>query len=77
MSARASVKVRGRKPGTRAATDAALAAELRTALADLERSPCTFWACDGPNRPRSMVTCSHCWGLRHVATVLTSLERRG
>lgn len=57
-------------------TDAELAKLLDDALDNLERCDCSFWACDGPTRPQHMVTCTKCWAMRMVATVLASLQAR-
>lgn len=57
-------------------SDRALAALLGSALDNLSRSDCSFWACEGPNRPQQMCTCVKCWAMREVATVKASLEAR-
>lgn len=61
----------------RRGSDRELAKVLEDALDNLSRSTCSFWACDGPNRPKSMCTCVKCWAMREVATVLVSLRARG
>jgi hypothetical protein len=58
------------------ASDRALARLLGEALADLAESHCTFWACAGPRRPRPMATCSKCWAMRQIATVMATLNAR-
>ena len=58
-------------------SDRALAALLAFALDKLAGANCTFWACEGPSRPRSMCTCNKCWAMREIATVKASLEARG
>ena len=50
--------------------------ELNSALEYLADTPCSFWACDGPQRPRLMCTCSKCWAMREVAKVKAALERK-
>ena len=42
---------------------------LDEALEDLSKATCSFWACEGPQRPQHMVTCNKCWAMRNVATV--------
>lgn len=34
---------------------------LKQTLDTLARTPCTFWACEGPENPVHMITCSNCW----------------
>lgn len=53
-----------------------LAERLGTALKNLASSPCSFWACDGPSRPKAMCTCRKCYAMRDVAAVKASLEVR-
>lgn len=48
---------------------------LKGAIADLCDTPCCFWACEGPNRPRSMMTCTRCWNLRMLQSIAVTLER--
>ena len=60
----------------RRGTDAKLVALLCEALDDLAGSHCSFWACEGPNKPRHMATCVKCWAMRNIATVKASLEAR-
>lgn len=57
-------------------SDVALAAALEDALQDLAASPCGFWACEGPRKPRWMVTCRKCWATREIAAVKASLDAR-
>lgn len=57
-------------------SDRALANLLASALDNLAGANCTFWACEGPGRPRSMCTCNKCWAMREIATVKASLEAR-
>lgn len=58
-------------------SDRALATLLASALDNLAAANCTFWACEGPSRPRDMCTCQKCWAMREIATVKASLEARG
>lgn len=51
------------------------AKRLREAIESLTDTDCCFWACQGPNRPQAMVTCSRCWSLRTLTAVLVTLER--
>ncbi len=51
------------------------AKRLREAVEGIAGTDCCFWACEGPNRPRSMVTCTRCWNLRTLGAVLATLER--
>lgn len=55
--------------------DRELARRVENALEALEDTPCTFWACDGPNKPRHMVTCTRCWAVRDLRLVLRHLKR--
>jgi len=48
---------------------------LDDALQDLSKADCTFWACQGPSYPRSMITCSKCYAMREIATVKKTIER--
>lgn len=48
--------------------------ELEYALDNLSRTPCSFWACNGPRRPQHMVTCCKCWAMRQIAIVLATLR---
>lgn len=57
-------------------SDRALAKRLVEGLANMERTHCTFWACDGPHKPRHMITCTRCWAIRDINVVLAALERR-
>lgn len=51
------------------------AKRLREAIEGIAETDCCFWACRGPNYPRTMVTCSRCWNLRDLTAVLVTLER--
>lgn len=50
--------------------------QLAEALDSLAYGHCTFWACKGPNKPRSMVTCNKCWAMRQIANVKRTIERQ-
>jgi hypothetical protein len=60
----------------RRGSDRQLVKLLAAALDNLSRTPCTFWACNGPSKPRHMCTCIKCWSMRDIATVATSLQAR-
>lgn len=55
--------------------------ELLKLLADaqehLARTPCAFWACEGPQRMQHMITCIKCSAMRNIGTVQASLMARG
>jgi hypothetical protein len=53
-----------------------LMALLDEAQEDLGRTPCAFWACEGPKRMVHMVTCIKCSAMRNIATVRASLQVR-
>jgi hypothetical protein len=67
-------KMRARS-GTRG-SDAEMIKLLADALESLADASCSFWACDGPKKPRNMVTCTKCWAMRNIATVKATLEAR-
>lgn len=48
--------------------------QLTEALEELAETPCAFWACEGPRRPRGMVTCCKCWVMRDLARLKATLE---
>ena len=48
---------------------------LGNALTVLARTPCSFWACEGPEHPKSMMTCTKCWAMRDIAAVKKRLEK--
>jgi hypothetical protein len=50
-------------------------AKLDEALQDLAETPCGFWACEGPSRPRDMCTCKKCYAMRGIASVRATLAR--
>lgn len=57
-------------------TDRKVVERMQMALDGFARSPCTFWACEGPHRPKHMITCSHCWAVRDLSVALAAMERR-
>lgn len=61
--------------GRKNAKPSELAAQLQDALDDLARSPCAYWACEGPNRVRYMCTCCKCYAVREVEKVRAALAR--
>jgi hypothetical protein len=63
--------MRGRKD----ADPAWMIQQLGEALESLSETPCSFWACEGPTRPRYMTTCNKCWTMRQIAGVKRTLER--
>lgn len=65
-------KMRGRKKMNRKL----MIQQLKDALESLADTPCSFWACDGPNRPRYMITCGKCWAMRNIASAMKTLERQ-
>lgn len=69
-------KINVRARTGRRAADSQLIKLLAEALLDLESCACVFWACEGPNRPRHMVTCRRCQAVRAVAKVQATLELR-
>lgn len=65
-------KMRGRK-------DLIISVEIQyldEALEFLSGTPCSFWACKGPGKPRHMVTCSKCHAMRGIASVKSTLKRQ-
>ncbi len=68
-----SVAVKRRLP-KRPMSIAKMIERLESALANMERSSCTFWACEGPSRPRHMITCTRCWAVRDIQLVLRHLR---
>lgn len=51
-----------------------IADRLRAALDNMESVPCTFWACNGPNTVRHMITCTRCWAVRDMRVALRHAE---
>lgn len=47
--------------------------QLDSALEMLSDTPCSFWACEGPSKPRHMKTCGKCWAMREIAAVRATL----
>lgn len=47
---------------------------LDDALNLLADTPCSFWACEGPEKPEDMKTCSKCWAMISIASVKMRLE---
>lgn len=60
----------------RRGTDRQLLKLLDSALENISHANCTFWACEGPSRPRPMCTCNKCWSMREIATVRATLAER-
>src|SRR5688572_310645 len=50
--------------------------ELDEALTELADTPCLFWACEGPRRPRNMVTCRKCWTMRSLARLRATMAAK-
>ena len=50
--------------------------ELDKALEELSETPCSFWACEGPRRPRAMVTCRKCWTMRSLARIRATMAAK-
>jgi hypothetical protein len=51
-------------------------ADIRELVSMLKRLPCVFWACEGPQRPLHMITCTKCWAVRIALDHLRSLENK-
>jgi len=51
-----------------------LITQLDEALKLLADTPCSFWACEGPDKPENMKTCSKCWAMINIASVKRRLE---
>ena len=49
--------------------------ELDEAQDDLSRTPCAFWACNGPRRPKAMCMCCKCSAMRLVGKVRAALNQ--
>ena len=49
---------------------------LDATLELLSGTPCSFWACRGPQRPEHMITCSKCWAMREIGAVRATLARQ-
>lgn len=50
-------------------------AKLDEALESLASIPCVFWACEGPDNPKDMVTCSKCWAMINIKQVRELLAK--
>lgn len=70
-----SVTVNIREP-KRPMSIAATTRLLEGVLESMQSVDCTFWACEGPQRPRHMVTCSRCWAVRDLQRALRHLRAR-
>ena len=57
-------------------TDAEMVKVLESAMEYLASSICSFWACEGPRKPRSMCTCGKCYAMREIGTVIATLKAR-
>lgn len=53
-----------------------IVSELDEALEELAETPCGFWACEGPRRPRAMVTCRKCWTMRSLARLRATIAAK-
>lgn len=49
--------------------------ELDNAQEGLADTPCAFWACNGPTRPKPMCTCCKCSAMRDIARVRAALAK--
>ena len=49
--------------------------ELDDAQEGLADTPCSFWACQGPRRPKPMCTCCKCNAMRSIAKVRAALAQ--
>lgn len=49
--------------------------ELDEAQEGLAETPCSFWACDGPRRPKPMCTCCKCNSMRTIGKVRAALAQ--
>ena len=65
-------KMKGRKNLNLAAE----IARIDKILEQLSLIPCSFWACEGPTRPRFMLTCTKCWMVRDLMGVRQTLARQ-
>jgi len=48
--------------------------ELDEAQDYLAYTPCAFWACRGPLRPKAMCTCCKCSAMRNIGRVRAALN---
>ena len=65
-----------KKRGRKNMTDKEMVEELDGVMETLSQCPCSFWACDGPKKPRWMQTCNKCWAMVSLAKVIASLKIR-
>ena len=49
--------------------------ELDGAQEDLSETPCSFWACNGPRRPKPMCMCCKCAAMRTIGKVRAALAQ--
>lgn len=48
---------------------------VKAALEEMEKMPCTFWACEGPDAPFvQMMTCSLCGTVQDLRAALLADE---
>lgn len=57
-------------------TDEEIIHELKETITELIGFNCCFWACRGPQKMESMVTCRKCYEVRRLTMILRSLEHR-
>jgi hypothetical protein len=57
-------------------TDREMVKLLESAMDGLSSAICSFWACNGPRRPKHMCTCSKCYAMREIGTVIATLKAR-
>jgi len=48
---------------------------LENALNLLERTDCSFGMCEGPNKPKDMITCTKCTAMIYISEVLENLKK--
>ena len=69
------VKAIEERDTARALLAEAAAEVIRKVIADLEITPCSFWACDGPDKPFvSMKTCRVCFSIQELRKLLATLH---
>ncbi|MGI5414293.1 hypothetical protein [Actinomadura luteofluorescens] len=69
------VKAIEERDTARALLAEAAAEVIRKVIADLEITPCSFWACDGPDKPFvSMKTCRVCSSVQELRKLLAALD---
>lgn len=48
--------------------------ELQAVINELMTTPCSFWACPGPNKPaENMATCKICWAVKDLRKIKKEL----